>query len=139
MTRPPLVKDFPLSETRPDEFIGPRGRRLADITAEAITAGTIAIEDLSITPEALLAQAAIARDAGRAALAANFTRAADLVGIPNDVIMATYDLLRPGRTTSRAALEERARMLRHEYGADVIAAFIEEAAREYQRRGLVTK
>jgi propanediol dehydratase small subunit len=96
------------------------------------------MEDLRITPEALLAQAEIARDAGRPTLAENFERAAELVNVPQDVIMQVYELLRPGRAKTKQQLLDAARMLREEHAASRMAAFVEEAAATYDERGLFT-
>lgn len=130
------IADYPLAETRPGEVRGARGLSLDDITMASVVAGEVRMEDLRITAEALLAQAEIAEAAGRPALAANFRRASELTRVPQDVVMATYELLRPGRAPGPEALREAAGRLRAEYGADRMAAFLEEAAEIYQRRGL---
>lgn len=130
--------DYPLSETQPEAVLGKRGKTLADITLDAVLAGDVTMEDLRITPEALTAQAEIARDAGRPALALNFERAAELVDVPQDVIMAAYELLRPGRASSKQQLLDCALRFRTEYQASRIADFIEEAAQTYEDRGLFT-
>ena len=130
--------DYPLAETQPGEVRGPRGLSLEDITLERVMDGSVTMEDLRITPEALIAQGEIARDAGRPTLAENFARAAELVNVPQDVIMQVYELLRPGRARSKQELLEAARMLKAQYGATRIAAFIEEAADTYEQRGLFT-
>ena len=101
--------------------------------------GRIQSKDIGITPRALLLQADIARAGDRHALARNLERAADLVPVPQDVILETYEMLRPGRAESAQALRERAEMLRRRYGAAQIAELIEEAARVYERRGIFTK
>ncbi len=130
--------DYPLAETQPHEVVGPRGKRLSDITLDAVLDGGVTMEDLRITPEALLAQGEIARDAGRPTLAENFARAAELVNVPQDVIMQVYELLRPGRAKSRQQLLEAARMLREEHKATRMADFVAEAAQTYEERGLFT-
>ncbi|MCA3575461.1 MAG: glycerol dehydratase [Aestuariivirga sp.] len=130
--------DYPLAETQPAHVRGPRGLSLEDITLERVLDGSVTMEDLRITPDALVAQGEIARDAGRPTLARNFARAAELVNVPQDVIMQVYELLRPGRARSRQQLLEAARMFREQYGATRIAAFIEEAADTYEERGLFT-
>jgi propanediol dehydratase small subunit len=132
------TEDYPLAETCPEKVRGPRGRALDEITLDAVMAGEVTMEDLRITPEALRNQAQIARAAGRATLAENFERAAELVSVPQDVIMDTYELLRPGRARSRQDLLERAELLRSVHAAPGIAAFVEEAAAAYERRGLFT-
>jgi propanediol dehydratase small subunit len=133
------VKDYPLAEKRAGEVKSSRGKRLADITLDAVMDGAVTIEDLRITPEALQAQAEIARDAGRPRLGDNFQRAAELVAVPQDAVMRAYEMLRPGRAKSSAELQALAASLRADYGAERIAAFIEEAAAVYEARGLFTK
>jgi glycerol dehydratase small subunit/propanediol dehydratase small subunit len=130
--------DYPLAETQPEAITGPRGRRLSDITLDAVLDGSVTMEDLRITPDALKAQAEIARDAGRPTLAENFERAAELVDVPQDVIMRVYELLRPGRARDKQQLLDAARMLREDYKAIRMAAFVEEAADTYEERGLFT-
>ena len=132
------VEDYPLSEKHPDLIKGQRGRTLSQVTLDALMSGDIQMEDLRITKDALLYQAQIARAANRPTLAQNFERAAELVDIPQDLIMKVYELLRPGRAKSRKELVEAAASLRSTYGASRMAAFIEEAADIYDRRGLFT-
>ncbi|MEZ5775551.1 MAG: diol dehydratase small subunit [Hyphomicrobiaceae bacterium] len=131
--------DYPLAERRPDLVEGPRGKHLDEITLDAVIAGDVGIEDLRITADALMKQAAIARDAGRPMLAGNLERASELVAVPQDVVMRVYELLRPGRAADRATLEDAAAMLRATYGAERMARFVEEAADVYARRGLFRK
>lgn len=128
--------DYPLAETQADAVVGPRGRRLSDITLDAVLDGSVTMADLRITPEALRAQAEIARDAGRPTLALNFERASELVNVPQDVIMQVYELLRPGRARTKQQLLDTAAMLSTQYGSMRIAAFVEEAAEIYEQRGL---
>jgi propanediol dehydratase small subunit len=130
------VADYPLAEKRRELIEGRRGKRLDDITLDKLLAGEVALEDLRITPAALRMQAEIARAAGRPMLAANFTRAAELVDVPQDFIMAVYELLRPGRAKDKQPLLDAARKLRDEYKAERMARFVEEAAEVYERRGL---
>jgi propanediol dehydratase small subunit len=132
------VQDYPLAETRPGDVRGRRGKSLDAITLNAVMTGEVTMEDLRITPAALRDQACIARAAGRSTLAANFERAAELVEVPQDLIMDTYELLRPGRAKSKKEILERARVLRETHGAAGIAAFLEDAAEAYERRGLFT-
>jgi propanediol dehydratase small subunit len=132
------IKDYPLSEKRPELIAGQRGRKLGDITLDAMVSGEVQMEDLRITRQALQYQAEIARAAGRPTLAENFERGAELVDVPEDVIMQVYELLRPGRAGEKTALVEAAKVLRRDYGAAKLADFIEEAAEVYERRGLFT-
>lgn len=138
MTAKLTIADYPLAETRSDRIKGKRGKSLDDITLESVVAGRVTMEDLRITPQALADQAEISRAAGRPTLALNFERAAELVGVPQDFIMSSYEMLRPGRAKSRDQLLEVANTFRQVYRAERMAKFIEEAADTYERRGLFT-
>ncbi len=140
MTGKPLtVADYPLAENRPDIVETKEGKRLNDITLEGVLSDRISLEDLRITGRALRQQAEIAKAAGRPTLAENFERGAELVDVPQDVIMRVYELLRPGRANSKDELIAVAKELRDVYGAEGVAAFIEEAADVYERRSLYKK
>lgn len=136
--KPLTIADYPLAEKRPDLVRTRRQKTLDDITLAAIESGDAILEDIRITPTALLQQAEIAEAAGRPMMARNFERAADIVDVPQDVVLKTYELLRPGRAKSKADLLEAAKLLRETYRAERMAAFIEEAAEVYERRGLFT-
>jgi propanediol dehydratase small subunit len=136
MTEKLRVTDYPVAEQRPELVRSGSGKRLNEITLEALQEGKADIEDLRITPEALRQQAEIARAAGRAALADNFERAAEMTMIPQQTIMEFYELLRPGRASDKQALLDVAARLRSEYSAPRMAGFIEEAAEVYAQRGL---
>ncbi|MCB1433163.1 MAG: diol dehydratase small subunit [Alphaproteobacteria bacterium] len=131
-------KDYPLAETQPECIAGKRGLTLSEITLDAVLAGDVTMDDLRITPDALTAQAEIARDAGRPTLGLNFERAAELVDVPQDFIMEVYELLRPGRAKTKQQLLDAAHIMRQTYKAERIARFIEEAADIYDERGLFT-
>jgi propanediol dehydratase small subunit len=140
MTGKPLsVADYPLAEKRPDIVETKAGKVLDDITLDAVLSDRVTLEDLRITRRALRQQAEIAKAAGRSTLAANFERGAELVDVPQDVIMRTYELLRPGRAESKDELLAAAKELRDVYGATGVAAFIEEAADVYELRSLYKK
>lgn len=138
MTAKLAVVDYPLAETQPERIAGKRGKRLSEITLDAVLDGAVAMEDLRITPKALRDQAEISRAAGRPTLALNFERASELVEVPQDFIMDVYELLRPGRAKSKQQLLDAARALRETHRAERVAAFVEEAAETYERRGLFT-
>ncbi len=139
MTKKTLgIADYPLAEERPDLVRSARGEPLDALTLEALERGEIGMEDLRITPEALRQQAEIARAAGRETLAQNFERGAELVAIPQELIMQAYELLRPGRAENKQALLEMAERFRRDYAAKTIATFLEEAAETYEKRGLFT-
>ncbi|TCK30225.1 propanediol dehydratase small subunit [Ancylobacter aquaticus] len=130
---------YPVAEKAPERVRTPTGKPLSALTLDAVLSGDIGAEDIAITPEALMLQAKIARAAGRATLAENFERAADLVRVPQELILDTYELLRPGRAADAQQLLDRAALLRRDYGAARVAALIEEAAAVYARRGLFVK
>lgn len=130
--------DYPLAEKRPDLVRTRGGKALDDLTLAAIESGQVALEDLRITPDALCLQAEIATSAGRPTLGRNFDRAAELIDVPQEEILRIYELLRPGRAKGKGDLLAAARLLREAYGAPKMAAFIEEAAEVYERRGLFT-
>lgn len=130
------LDDYPVAEKRADTVRALSGKPLSEITLEAVVAGEIDMRDLAISAPSLLRQAEIARAAGRPVLAQNFERAADLVAVPQALVMQAYELLRPGRAGSRAEIQAMADRLRTEYGAARIAAFLEEAAEVYAKRGL---
>lgn len=134
--KPLTARDYPTAETMSDRVSGHRGKTLDALTLDAAMSGELAMEDLRITPEALLRQAQIARSVGRAALAENFERAAEMTRLSQDETMQVYELLRPGRAKSRSELMDVAQRLRSEHDAPKLADFIEEAAALYERRGL---
>ena len=114
----------------------PSGRRLDELTLEAVRQGTVADDDLRATAETLRRQAAVARAAGRHSLAANLERAADLAAISDHEILELYTALRPGRSTE-TELEDWARHLEVELGAPQVAVFVRQASEAYRERGLL--
>ena len=132
-------KDYPIAETQPSKVKGKRGIALSELTMDAMLEGRVALEDLQITPEALLKQAEIAKSVGRATLSGNFERAAEMNKLPNSEVMEIYELLRPGRAGSKSTLLEAAQKIRSRYSAEGLAEFIEEAAEFYDKRGLFKK
>jgi propanediol dehydratase small subunit len=136
MSDPEMKDNYPLSEKQPEAIMTPRGRKLADMTLEAVMKGEVTAADIAITPETLRLQAKIATSIGRDRLARNLERAAELTAIPQDIVMSTYELLRPGRSGNSQALHRRAEELRVKFNARLIAEFLEEAAAAYDARGL---
>ena len=130
------VADYPLSEKRPDLIQTRTGKQLDALTVEALESGAVTMEDLRITKDALLMQAEIAEAAGRPRLGANFQRAADMVDVPQEFLLKAYELLRPGRAKSKQELLDAAKTFRETHKAERVAAFLEEAAEVYERRGL---
>ena len=121
------MSQYPLSEKAPERLRAPSGRAFNSITLDAAVAGELTMDDLRVTPEALLLQAEVAESAGRPHLAANLRRAAELASVPESVILEVYDTLRPGRTSRERLLEVAAR-LETEFSAPLCAALVREAA-----------
>jgi propanediol dehydratase small subunit len=84
-------------------------------------------------------QAEIAELAGRPNLAQNLRRGAELVEIPDDVLLEIYERLRPGRARSADDLRAMADHLRRTYGAEETARLVEEAAAVYEQRGIFNR
>lgn len=105
----------------------PSGLPFEEVTLEAVMAGRVTMADLRLTAEALELQAQVAEQAGRPQLAENLRRAAELVAVPDEEILAIYNALRPGRA-SREELLALASELEARYGAFRCAALIREAA-----------
>lgn len=111
------------------------GRSVAEVTVEAARNGDLALDDIRISRETLLVQAATAERAGSAQLAMNLRRAAEMTALSSDDMLSAYEALRPGRSTF-AELQDLAQKLAGQQ-AHICAEFVREAAEVYQRRGLL--
>lgn len=127
---------YPLGQHERERIVSSSGRPLSAITLEAVRAGQVAPEDLSIHADTLLAQAAIAEREGFIQLAANLRRAAELVAVPQDVVLRVYEALRPYRVTYERLLA-LADELERSYGAIENARFVRQAAAVYRERKLL--
>lgn len=127
---------YPVGEKQPERVRTRHGHPLEDLTLDNLLAGHVTASDFGITAEGLRLQAAIAQQAGRPHLARNLRRGAELVEIPDDVLLEVYEQLRPGRARGAADLRATADRLRRTYGAEETARLIEEAAAVYERRGI---
>lgn len=114
---------------------GRSGRPVDSITLDAVTAGEVSIEDVSIHPDALERQAVLAEEHGNPQLAAAFRRAAEVALMPDDRALAIYDALRPGRSTADD-LERIAADLDAD-GMPLNAALVREALDVYRRRRII--
>ena len=125
-------RDYPLGTSRPDLLRTPGGIPLdaLQLHGEGVEAA-----ELRATPETLRLQADVARAAGRAQLADNLLRAAELAPLPDETILAIYTALRP-RRSSAVELESWAEQLQG-WDAPETAAFVREAAQVYAERGLL--
>ncbi len=114
----------------------PRSIDVKDITLENVRAGKITPEDLTIRRTTLLHQAGVADQEGYPQLARNFRRAAELTALPNDVLLGTYEKLRPYRATyfELLALSQE---IAARYDAPETGDYIRQAAEAYRDKGLL--
>ena len=131
-----LDASYPVGEKHPELVKSRNGHALVDLTLDNLLAGQVDSTDFGITADGLRLQAEIAGRAGRPNLAQNLRRGAELVEIPDAVLLDIYELLRPGRAQSADELRAAANQLRDTYGAKETASLIEEAALVYERRGI---
>ena len=69
-------------------------------------------------------------------MARSLERGAEPVAVPDTLVLEVYERLRPGRAKDAVALTGMAGRLRHDHGAEKLAALIDEATEVYDRRGL---
>jgi len=131
-------KDYPLASKRPDLVRTPTGKAFQEIHLENVVSGKIDAQEIRIGPGTLELQAQVAEKHGRPQLALNFRRAAELTRIPDEEVLKIYNALRPGRSTKDDLLM-MAKEIENKYQAKVNVAFIREAAKVYERRGLLRK
>lgn len=129
--------DYPLGTQRPDLVRTPGGLGLEELTLDALRSGRLEASDLRATPETLALQGQVALAAGRTQLAANLGRAAELTGVPDEVILEIYTALRPHRSTADE-LEGWAARLERDFQAPLTAAFVREARTVYAERRLLS-
>ena len=130
------IADYPLGTQRPDLVRTPGGLGLDELTLDALRSGRLEASEMRATGETLELQAQVALAAGRAQLAANLRRAAELTGVPDEVILEVYTALRPHRSTADE-LESWADRLERDFQAVATAAFVREARVVYKQRNLL--
>jgi propanediol dehydratase small subunit len=130
------IADYPLGTQRPDLVRTPGGLGLDELTLDALRSGRLEASEMRATGETLELQAKVALAAGRVQLAANLRRAAELTGVPDEVILEVYTALRPHRSTA-AELESWADRLERDFQAVATAAFVREARVVYEQRNLL--
>lgn len=108
----------------------------AEITLANVRLGRLSPEDLTIRRDTLLRQARRADAEGYPQLARNFRRAAELTSVPNDVLLAAYEKLRPYRATYFELLA-LSQDIAARYDAPETGAYIREAAEAYRDKGLL--
>ena len=127
---------YPLGEYARETITSRTGKKLEDITLDEVMKGHVDSEDIKISREVLKAQGQVAREAGNEPMEKNFERAAELVNVPDDVILSMYDRLRPHRST-KLELVMMAKELLEKYHAKNCARLVMEAAEIYEKRGIL--
>jgi propanediol dehydratase small subunit len=130
------IADYPLGTQRPDLVRTPGGLGLDELTLDALRSGRLEASEMRATGETLELQAQVALATGRAQLAANLGRAAELTVVPDEVILEVYTALRPHRSTADE-LESWADRLEGDVQAVATAAFVREACVVYEQRNLL--
>lgn len=131
-------KDYPLALKRPDLIRTLSGKTFQEISLDNVVSGKIDAQEIRIRPETLELQAKIAEKHGRPQLANNFRKASELTRVPDEEVLKIYNALRPGRSTKEELLAV-AEELEKKYQAELNGAFIREAAKAYEKRGLLKK
>ena len=127
---------YPLGEHEKEKITSRTGKKLTDITLDEVMKNHVAPDDIKISKEMLKAQGQVAKEAGNAPMEKNFERAAELVDVPDDVILKMYDKLRPNRST-KLELVMMAQELLEKYNAKNCARLVMEAAEVYEKRGIL--
>jgi len=127
---------YPLGVNEADTITSRTGKKLTDLTLEEVRRGHITSDDIKISSEMLRRQGQVALEDDNPQMAANFERAAELVHVPDDVILKMYNKLRPNRSTRRE-LAEMAQELLEKYHAPHCAKLVLEAAEIYEKRGIL--
>ena len=127
---------YPLGEHEKEKITSRTGKKLTDITLDEVMKNRVSADDIKISKEVLKAQGQVAREAGNDPMEKNFERAAELVDVPDDVILKMYDKLRPNRST-KLELVLMAQELLEKYNAINCARLVMEAAEVYEKRGIL--
>jgi propanediol dehydratase small subunit len=131
-----LKASYPLAESDAGSARTSSGRRVSEITLDAVVRGEIGPGDIRISPDVLRQQADFAEEGGNPQLADNLRRGAELVAFSDEDLLELYESLRPGRS-SALELEQLADRL-EKGGAELCAALVREARGAYVRRGLAS-
>lgn len=127
---------YPLGEYEKDRITSKTGKRLEEITLDEVLKNHVNADDIKISKDMLRAQGQVAKEAGNDPMEKNFERAAELVDVPDDVILKMYDKLRPNRST-KLELVLMAKELLETYNAKNCAKLVLEAAEVYEKRGIL--
>ena len=127
---------YPFGENEKESITSKTGKKLTDITLDEIMKNHVSSDDIKISKEMLKAQGQVAKENGNDPMEKNFERAAELVDVPDDIILKMYDKLRPNRST-KLELVLMAKELLEKYHAHNCAKLVMEAAEVYEKRGIL--
>jgi len=127
---------YPLGEFEKDSIRSKSGKRLDDITLQEVLNGNITAEDIKISKDTLMKQGQVCIEDDNPVMAESMKRAAELVDVPDEVILSMYNKLRPNRSTKRE-LVMMAQELLEKYKAPLCAKMVLEAAEIYEKRGIL--
>lgn len=127
---------YPLGKHEKERITSKTGMKLTDITLDEVMKNHISADDIKISREMLKAQGQVAKEAGNDPMEKNFERAAELVDVPDEIILKMYDKLRPNRST-KLELVMMAQELLEKYNAKNCAKLVMEAAEVYEKRGIL--
>ncbi len=136
-----LSKDeiiYPLMENCPEKIRPASGKPLDELTLENVLAGKLQLDDCRISAETLRMQAQVARDEGYIQVSESLCRAAEMVAVPDDIILQTYNMMRPFRADEEELLAIADRY-EQEYQAPITANFIRESASILKSRAMLKK
>lgn len=127
---------YPLGLNETDSITSKTGKKLSQITLDEVKRGSVTAEDIKISSDMLKKQGQVAKEADNPQMEANFERAAELVNVPDDIILNMYNKLRPNRSTKQE-LVLMAKELLEKYQAPHCAKLVLEAAEIYEKRGIL--
>lgn len=127
---------YPLGEYEKDSIRSKTGKSLSQITLEEIKKGNVTADDIKISKDMLYKQGEVAKESGNPKLADNFSRASEMVDVPDEVLLDMYNKLRPNRST-KLELVMMAKELTEKYKAYHCAKLVLEAAEIYEKRGIL--
>lgn len=127
---------YPIGEYEQDSIRSKTGKKLIEITLDEVMKNHVQADDIKISRETLNIQGQVAEEAGNLPMKKNFERAAELVDVPDEVILKMYDKLRPNRST-KLELVLMAQELLEKYHARNCAMLVMQAVEVYEKRGIL--
>ena len=81
------MSSYPLGQSEADTITSRTGKKLSQITLDEVKKGNVTADDIKISAETLKKQGQVAKEADNPTMDANFQRAAELVNVPDDIIL----------------------------------------------------